>query len=148
MYELIIGLCLVILGYIFGRLAEHRHFKSLKIRELETMDFPMLMMKKLPSDITVSDSSLVSGSVVISLDYFKRVLASLRKIFGGRIISYETLLDRARREAVLRMKADAMSKNASMIYNVRLETCSISKSAKQNIGSVEVIAYGTAIVTA
>jgi len=147
MFELIIGICLIVVGYVIGKITEHRHFKSIEKREQETLDFPILTLKKLESDLNITESSLVTGSVVISLDYFKRVLASLRKIFGGRIISYETLLDRARREAILRMKAKAISKNATMIYNLRLETCSISKSAKQGIGSVEVIAYGTAIVS-
>jgi uncharacterized protein YbjQ (UPF0145 family) len=46
----------------------------------------------------------VSGSVVVSVDYFKRFLAGLRTLVGGRVTSYETLLDRARREAILRCK--------------------------------------------
>ncbi|MFT6733724.1 MAG: hypothetical protein ACJAS9_001914 [Polaribacter sp.] len=38
------------------------------------------------------------------MDYFKRFLAGLRNIFGGRVVTYESLVDRARREAILRMK--------------------------------------------
>jgi uncharacterized protein YbjQ (UPF0145 family) len=41
------------------------------------------------------------------------------------------------------MKADAG--DASEIINLRIETSSISKSAQQSVGAVEVIAYGTAI---
>jgi uncharacterized protein YbjQ (UPF0145 family) len=83
--------------------------------------------------------------VVISLDYFKRILAGLRNIFGGEISSYETLIDRARREAILRMKE--RSKGASIILNVRIETSSIGQSANQRktVGSIEAIAYGTAV---
>ncbi|MCI5128213.1 MAG: hypothetical protein D3907_06860, partial [Candidatus Electrothrix sp. AUS3] len=33
--------------------------------------------------------------------YFKRIVAGLRNIFGGNVQSYETLVDRARREAVI-----------------------------------------------
>jgi uncharacterized protein YbjQ (UPF0145 family) len=81
---------------------------------------------------------------VISVDYFKRFLASLRNIFGGRISSYETLVDRARREAILRMKASCPG--ATQIINVRLETSSLSKNTRKgSIGSIEVFAYGTAI---
>ena len=43
---------------------------------------------------------LVAGSVVISEDYFKRIVSSLQSLFGGRLRSYESLVDRARREAV------------------------------------------------
>ena len=91
----------------------------------------------------ITEYKLVNGSVVIAIDYFKKFVASLVNLFGGNISSYESLVDRARREAILRMKADAG--DASEIINLRIETSSISKNAQQNIGAVEVIAYGTAI---
>ena len=69
----------------------------------------------------------------------------LRKIFGGEVLSYETLIDRARREAVLRMKEEA--EKADVILNLRIETSSIGQTAnkRNTIGSIEAIAYGTAI---
>ena len=80
---------------------------------------------------------------MVSVDYFKQILAGLRNLFGGTIQSYETLLDRARREAVLRMKERCPK--ADQILNLRIETSSISKGGGERIGSVEVLAYGTAI---
>jgi uncharacterized protein YbjQ (UPF0145 family) len=91
-------------------------------------------------------TTLVRGSVVISVDYFKRFLARLRMIFGGRIHTYESLLDRARREAILRMQEQARELGASMIFNMRFETSSISKGRKDAVGTVEVLAYGTAVI--
>ena len=44
---------------------------------------------------------------------------------------------------MLRMKEEA--RGADEIINIRLETSSISKNAQQNIGAIEVLAYGTAI---
>jgi uncharacterized protein YbjQ (UPF0145 family) len=85
---------------------------------------------------------LITGNVVISIDYFKKILAGLINFFGGNISAYETLIDRARREAVLRMKESA--KGASEIINIRIETTSILKNT-QSVGAIEVIAYGTAI---
>ena len=35
---------------------------------------------------------------------------------------------------------------AAMVFNVKYETMSISKGASQTIGSVEVLAYGTALI--
>jgi uncharacterized protein YbjQ (UPF0145 family) len=84
--------------------------------------------------------------VVVSLDYFKRFLAGLRQIFGGRVRSYESLVDRGRREAILRMKDQARS--ADIIVNLRLETSivgSTTRSGKRRIGCIEVLAYGTAV---
>jgi uncharacterized protein YbjQ (UPF0145 family) len=99
-----------------------------------------------PPDLKPRSTRLVAGSVVISVDYFKRFLAGLRNIFGGRVRSYESLLDRARREAILRMKAEAKALGADMVFNIKMETASISKGRRNAIGAVEVLAYGTACV--
>jgi len=91
------------------------------------------------------DAALVTGSVVVSEDYFKRVLSSLQSIFGGRLKSYESLLDRARREAVLRMKEQAQRRGARMIINVKFQTLAISGRQPNSVGAVELLAYGTAL---
>jgi uncharacterized protein YbjQ (UPF0145 family) len=145
--EILIFLTLLILGYVFGQLAERRHFKSIIAREKETLSMPVMTLKTVPSQITHCNTQLVSGNVVISIDFFKKFVAGLRALIGGRMRSYESLLDRARREAILRMKQDALQLGAKMIVNVRIETASISKnsSRREAVGSVEVVAYGTAI---
>ena len=101
------------------------------------------MLKRALQTEEITEYRLVTGSVVVAIDYFKKFVASLINLFGGNISSYESLVDRARREAILRMKADAG--DAAEIINLRIETSSISKNAQQSIGAVEVIAYGTAI---
>ena len=138
-------LTLLALGYGFGRLAEKKHYRSIEEREEQLRKLHTCNWKTpLPMPGELQKAELVSGSIVVSIDYFKRFLAGLRNLFGGRVTSYETLLDRARREAILRMKARCP--NASQIINVRIETASISKNAKKgSIGSVEVVAYGTAL---
>lgn len=145
--EIIIFLLLLMLGYGFGQFAEKNHFKSIIAREKETLSLPVITLKTVPPTITHCSTQLVSGNVVISIDFFKKFVAGLRGIVGGRLRSYESLLDRARREAILRMKQDALQLGAKMIINVRIETSSINKysSRKQAVSSVEVVAYGTAI---
>ena len=146
MLDLALFVTLLALGYGFGRIAEARHFKSIIAREKALQGLLSYNGRTLPADIGRVETTLVGGNVVISVDYFKRILAGLRAIIGGRISAYESLLERARREALLRMKEEAQAKGAKMIVNVRLETASISKGAKQTIGSVEVYAYGTALI--
>lgn len=146
MADLIVLATLMTLGYVFGRIAEKRHFKSIIQREQDYQDLLTFSERLPPPGMTAMQAELVGGSVVISVDYFKRVVAGLRSIVGGRIKTYETLLERARREAILRMKESASEKGAQMIINVKLETASISKGRKQQIGSVEVYAYGTALI--
>ena len=144
--DLFIVLLLLVLGYAFGRLAEWRHYKTIRRREDEYSDLIVVTTKTLPPMTPSPSAALVRGSAVISVDYFKRFVANLRKIFGGRLRTYESLLDRARREAILRMQEQAREFGATMIFNMRFETSSISKGRKDAVGTVEVLAYGTAIV--
>ncbi|WPD21850.1 MAG: heavy metal-binding domain-containing protein [Candidatus Electrothrix scaldis] len=142
--QLIFFLTLLTLGYAFGKFAEKRHYRSIMEREKQWMHIPTTTGRRvLGADSKVKNAHLVTGSVVISVDYFKRILAGLRNIFGGNVQSYETLVDRARREAVLRLKESCPE--ADQIVNLRLETSSISKGKKNQVGSVEVLAYGTAV---
>jgi len=146
MYDLIIFVVFLSLGYVFGQLAEKKHYKSIFEREKKYRKIIAVNSRFPPQDGTPRAGLLVTGSVVVSVDYFKRFLAGLRGLLGGRIVAYESLLDRARREAILRMKEEAEKMGADMVFNMKLETSSISKNAKGKIGSVEVLAYGTALV--
>jgi uncharacterized protein YbjQ (UPF0145 family) len=145
MGDLIIFLVLLLTGYLFGQYFERKHYKSIIRREKETLHLALMTMKTAPNGLKACETELVTGSVVVSVDYFKRFLAGLRALIGGNIKSYESLLDRARREAILRMKEQAIIKGAIVITNVRIETSSISKGQGKAIGSVEVLAYGTSI---
>ena len=144
--DLIIFVTLLTVGYVVGQWLEKKHFKSIIEREERYRKLLTFNERFPPKQLKAVDVELVGGNVVISIDYFKRIAAGLRGLIGGRVTAYETLVERARREAILRMKESAHKKGASMIINVRLETASISKGRKQQIGSVEVYAYGTAII--
>lgn len=143
MTTFIVFLALLAIGFFFGRMNEAKHFRALERREEEFAHITTSNTKHLPD--SYSSSKFVTGNVVISIDYFKRIAAALRGLLGGRIASYTTLLERARREAVLRMKEKAQDNGARHIANVRIETSSVFQNAKSNIGSLEVYAYGTAL---
>lgn len=146
--DLVIFLVLLILGYTAGSIAEKRHYKSIEKRERALLKMPVVTAEGSFPPGKVRQAFLVSGSTVVSIDYFKRLLAIFRNIFGGRVKAYESLVDRARREAILRMKAEARQRGAGMVLNLRLETATIGRNAnrKKQVGSVEAIAYGTAVV--
>ena len=88
------------------------------------------------------------GSVVVAEDYFKRMAAALKSLVGGRLTAYESLMDRGRREAILRMKAEARARGARVVFNVRFETASLAEAGAgaRPMFSAEFIAYGTALV--
>ena len=144
--DIYVFLTLLILGYVFGRMAEKKHFKSIIEREKKYSNLLAFSERLPPPNLGKVNAELVGGNVVISIDYFKQVVAGLRAIIGGRVTAYESLLERARREAILRMKEEALAKGANMVINVKLETASITKGAKQQVGCVEVYAYGTALI--
>lgn len=144
--DLIIFFSLLVIGYVFGRIAEQRHFASIRERESRHQNILTFSTRIPPLTSTPMTPVLVGGNVVIAVDYFKTISASLRNILGGRVTAYETLLERARREAILRMKAEAKHHGAEQIFNVKLETSSISKGNSNQFVSIEVYAYGTAMV--
>lgn len=145
-YQILLFLLLMTLGYFIGSHLERKHYRSIIQREAELSKLTTVASKLLPSGAEAFEQALVMGNVTISVDYFKRFLATLHNFFGGRVTSYETLLDRARREALLRMKSEADKLNASLVLNVKYETASIYKGSGSGVGSVEVLAYGTAMI--
>ena len=144
--DFIIFIALLTLGYFAGSWAEKKHYTSIEKREAELLQMPIVNGRKGYGEAKARDAVMVYGSAVISVDYFKRILAALRNVFGGTIRSYETLLDRARREAILRMKESAPV-GTKIIINVRIETSAIGKNTqKKSVGCVEALAYGTALI--
>ncbi|MDR1044506.1 MAG: YbjQ family protein [Candidatus Adiutrix sp.] len=145
---IVLTILLLIVGLTIGSWQERRHFRSIRERE-EALRAILLIPSRYPPnyDQRPYRTELVCGSVVIAMDYFKTFAGSLRQIFGGQISFYETLVERARREAILRMKEEARDKQAQMIFNVKFSTANIMKDKAGNPGgSVEAIAFGTAII--
>ncbi len=147
--QLVVFLLLLGVGLFFGRAAEQRHFKSLVQREAELRDILVFAERRPPPDCQVSEARLVVGSAVIAEDYFKRIASSLRSFFGGRLSEYESLMDRGRREAIVRMKEEARRNGATLIFNVRIETSSLSADGSASpMFSAEFLAYGTGLKVA
>ena len=143
--ELIIFLFLMTIGYFVGRSFEQRHYASIKDREKQTLHVPMMTFGAKQELPHAHEAELFVGSVVVANDYFKTFSAGLRNLVGGRMTVYESLIDRGRREAILRMKEDAIAWGASQVINVRFETANISGQSAQQSSCVEVMAYGTGI---
>lgn len=143
MAQLITLIVLLLVGLVVGKILENQHYRSIKEREAKTLERPAVNIDPESLDCKVAYSSVAMGSVVISIDFFKQFVSSFRMLFGGEVKSYSSLIDRARREALLRMKESCP--DADMFINTRLETSSISKGAKKRIGSVEIVAYSTAV---
>ncbi len=144
--EFIIFLILVACGLIFGKIAEKKHYKSILEREEKYKNIVILSDKDLKNIKNIEgEGVLITRGPVVSIDFFKKLMSAFVNFFGGRMKSYETLLDRARREVILQVKQKTMEAWYNCVANLRIETSSISKNARQNVGAVEAMAYATAV---
>ena len=142
MIDLIIFAVLMTIAFGAGRWNEKRHYKSIREREQRLIHIPVVTQKRWkatpkPDNVEVIKTGLVTGQVVMGVDSFRVFLGGILQFFGGRVKPYESLLDRARREAILRAKEKATK--ADLITNMRIETSVIGR------GSVEIVAYATAV---
>lgn len=140
--QIIVPVFLLALGFFVGRAKERAHFKRIEIQEARLSHIKALSLKQLPDDLE-RGASLVSGNVVVAVDYFKKLMATIRMIFGGRLRSYDSLMERARREVLIRVKQQAQELGADAIYNLRYEYSTVGQQPR--IGGVEILAYGTAV---
>jgi uncharacterized protein YbjQ (UPF0145 family) len=146
LFQFLPVLVLLILGYTIGSLAERRHLKRLTMREKRLKHIMVTDVRSLPSGCAPQPCGLVDGEVVIASDYFKTFAANLKKMIGGELRTYETLMERARREALLRVKEAAERIGANHIVNVRFATSNIGASGRRKMAAmVEMYAYGTAV---
>lgn len=134
---------LFVVGWFFGSRHERQHLAQLLISEKE-LNHIIVSTERFYIPILIADSQgeLVLGSVVIAQDYFKMVIARVLSLFGKNLTTYETLLDRARREALVRMRMQAYEKGYNHIYGLRFEVSNINQTGSM----VEAIAYGTAVM--
>lgn len=139
--QIIIAIILFVMGWYFGTRNERKHLAELDDDE-RLLGHVIISSERFFVPNTHTDGMLVVGSVVIAQDRFKMVIAGFLSVFGKNLTVYETLLERGRREAVVRMKRHAHEQGYNQIYGVRIETSTIDEG-----GGVEVVAYGTAVHT-
>jgi len=139
---------LLVLGYSVGSWRERRHLAQLAAREQEMAgQVACTNLRHITAPQEVRQATLVMGQAVIASDYFKTFAAQLRNSVGGAVKAFETPMERARREAILRMLEEARALGACEVWNMRLGTSSITGTQQKNPAvSVEVFAFGTAVV--
>lgn len=147
MVGLLIFAALLALGLFVGGYIERKHFADLDQREEATQNMLVTQIKTYPAVSFEKQPTFLCSEVVISSDYLKTFLSGIRKFFGGELKSFRTILERARREALVRLKEDASSQGYDAICNVRLETAAIAgkgAGSKNKVMMASIIATGTA----
>lgn len=144
--DLLTVIFFLVVCYFTGSTIEKNHYKKIKARETALYKHPCLTYgKSFARSSKIRKSFLVSSSVVIGCDYFKSFLAGLRNLFGGNVSAYESVLDRGRREALLKIREYAYARRAHAVINVKIETTMLDPIGTKANPKVCVTAYGTAI---
>ena len=143
---LIVPPSLILLGLVAGKINERNHLRDMERREALLTHILVTDLRTTAPDIDPGRApALVIGEVVIATDYLKTFLAGLRGIFGGELGSFLTLVTRARKEALLRLKEEAHRQGYNAICNVRMDPADIGgNTAQRGIPMVAMIASGTA----
>lgn len=145
--SIVFALGLLMICFFWGKYIERRNYQEV-VRLEKALSHILLFNERFPPQGLEHSFSLVSGSVVMSSDYFKVTLAMLKSFFGGRLNSYEKMMDLGRRISIIRMKQQAARMGATYIFNVRMETAMLNQSSgREGITSAEFFAYGTALFT-
>ena len=143
-----LGVVVILLGLGFGvgRVTEKRHFKRLIARELEYKGVFITNLSRLPQADLQSPGTMVTGECVIATDYFKSFVAKLKKIIGGELRIYLSLMDRSRRESIIRLVENAKAQGFDAVCNIRFVSADVGGSTSSRKGStmVAIIASGTA----
>lgn len=116
------------LGVLFGRWNEKKHFRKLNEREQATRHILKTQLKTFPFhvDDPARPPKAFYGEVVIANDTLKKFFASFRKFFGGQILSYQNMLSRARREALLRLVEQVEAAGYNAVCNIRYESADVT----------------------
>lgn len=143
-----IFLFLIALGLIAGSRAETKHYRRLAAAEADLQNIRVSNLRSLPGCQPNSPVALVAGEVTIASDYFKTFVSGLRNLFGGEVRSLQRLYERARREALVRMLANARHRGFNAVGNVRFDSADIGGNAKASGKRAQpmatVLASGTA----
>lgn len=144
--KLVVLIVTVAIGYFWGRHNEKKHLRQLAEEEQALEDVLVFATRYPPVKSYPTTPILVSGSAVVGSDYFRYFVSGLRKLVGGHYRAYEQLTDRARRQAIVRMKQAAKDAGASTIFNVRIQSANIASGQREQLPAIEVLAYGTAFL--
>ena len=151
MIELIVQLAILLfllaLGFFAGGYFERHHFKRIEAREQQHKHVFVTQLRSFPGGVSPElVPKMFAAESVVASDYLKSFLAGIRRFFGGEMRSYRSLLERARREAQVRIVAQAAAEGYDTICNMRFEPVDIggATNPRRQAVTVAILASATA----
>ena len=141
-----------ILSYLAGRWYQGRLMDALLLNEKQ--QGAMLQNDKFLSTsssmitMPAQSSTLLHVSICVGQSFGQIFFMWFKSLFGGRLHSYDVVLDYGRREVLLRLQKQANDFGCSSMVNIRIETSTVSfaKNSKDSrTSSVEFLAFATGI---
>ena len=146
MLDVIILIVFVSICCITGKTIEKNHYKNIRNREIALIRKPCLTYgNKILDNKKIQQIGVVTSDVVIGCDRFSAIIADLKNIFGGNVSSFEAILDRGRREALLRLREKALNLGANIVINVKYDSVSLIPVGYKGGPIVSITACGTAV---
>ena len=87
----------------------------------------------------VETLGLVTANAVRARHLGRDIMAALKNLIGGEIVSYRQLLTGTREEALQRLEQEAEQLGADAVVTVRISSLSVTA------GAAEIYVYGTAV---
>jgi uncharacterized protein YbjQ (UPF0145 family) len=99
------------------------------------------------SALTASSSTLLHVSLCVGPSMGQIFFMWVKSLFGGRLLSYDAVLDYGRREVLLRLSQQALAQGCTSMVNIRIETSTVSfvKNKNGKTSSVEFLAFATGL---
>jgi uncharacterized protein YbjQ (UPF0145 family) len=82
---------------------------------------------------------IVKGSFIQSKHVGKDIMAALKGLVGGELISYSEMINEARSKATKRMVEEAEKLGSDAVINIRYASSAVKQ------GAAEILVYGTAV---
>jgi uncharacterized protein YbjQ (UPF0145 family) len=118
---------LLVVGWYWGTRRAQFHLATLEARERELAHIFITNSKHFtsPSETPGRDPRMITTQLVWGVDRFQTFLAAFVQFFGGEVSSVGDVMARVRREAIVRMKAEAQAAGYNALANLRLDTAEI-----------------------
>jgi uncharacterized protein YbjQ (UPF0145 family) len=148
---ILLSLLFPFLSWAIGRWYQDRLMSALLLNEKQQGNMLQsdqhLSTQSLMTTMAAESSTLLHVSICVGPSMGQIFFMWFKSIFGGRLHSYDVVLDYGRREALLRLNRQSKNMGCSSVVNIRIETSTVSfaKNDKSNTSSVEFLAFATGI---
>ena len=140
----------ILFSWLYGNYYQGQKIKQLNARESAFIaqhgeDNIHTVSELIPAK-TINSCGLVMANISVGTSWWQTLIGRLHTIIGGNITMFDRVLYYGRKEALQRLREQALHQGWDNVVNVRLETARIVSSNNDDKGSAyEILAYGTGI---